>query len=848
MNQSYSPRFNAPIWLTTQLAIGIVAGCLGIIVRETTVPLSFLLVNMAIAFALTLLVATFIDRFRLQVGFSVMAGVPLLVLLALYFMTEPTWYHRMVLPPALFLFALVALSHISGLAEETRTQRALLASAGTALSIAALIFVLIAGIAPVFALREFPPFFAVMFALVLIAISLQALFAPIKRAKDMRNLQRSFMKDSLFDLLRFSATRKDLIHFAISTLFISVALATLAMSSYRIASGHFGSAAWDTWTWLFMFAAPLGAGMSLIPLRQLGAKRSMVLVVLIWIGLVVSGWFSHRAWEVALLHVALTAVLGMLIAVGAAFQAAITPKEKPAQMASVFALFAAFGIAIARVMMDAVPPSALVALSLACMFVGLYLLQMARFSRAAQSYGERVTTLRLDDVDADDWEDHDNLAQHHWFSRFSQIVARICLELFFGRIHIRGMRHLSGHSGAILVANHPNTFLDPLLITAICPSRLHYLAKSTLWRVPMLGSVLERFGAIPVQRRQDHPEMRTQANDAMFDAAREKLLRGAQLLVFPEGVSAPGLSLKPLKTGAVRLALHTLADSRCADSVAVIPIGIDYEEPTIFRSGVTLRIGEPLEIADTHGPADVRVLTQSIADRLRDLIPHLETRDLEDLVLQIQNLYGSHVERILETDDPSEARLRIAEAVNHYHRVDPDTVNLFKQRLDAYFHQAENLATPANHPPIPIRALFKAALTLLSPTTIGLILNWLPYRITGGIVERMEPSTVWRATTKLAVGTLVYALYYVGIACSFGFTVGWLSAYLVTLFLLGTALMALGAVDRFAFRMQQLTTIWRAFWTQDTDDELAEMRVQLIQDLERFREGYAFYNEGLASP
>ena len=72
---------------------------------------------------------------------------------------------------------------------------------------------------------------------------------------------------------------------------------------------------------------------------------------------------------------------------------------------------------------------------------------------------------------------------------------------------------------------------------------------------------------------------------------------------------------------------------------------------------------------------------------------------------------------------------------------------------------------------------------------------------------------------------------------------GFLAAYLVVVFLVGTGLMALGAIDRYAFRIQQIATVWRAFWTQDTDDELAEMRIQLIQDLERFRESYAFYRE-----
>jgi uncharacterized protein involved in cysteine biosynthesis len=67
--------------------------------------------------------------------------------------------------------------------------------------------------------------------------------------------------------------------------------------------------------------------------------------------------------------------------------------------------------------------------------------------------------------------------------------------------------------------------------------------------------------------------------------------------------------------------------------------------------------------------------------------------------------------------------------------------------------------------------------------------------------------------------------------------VAWLTIMTVVI----SAFVALGSLDRFAFRFRQLKNIWQVFWTQDTNEDLEAMKVSLIQDLERFRESYAFY-------
>jgi len=382
------------------------------------------------------------------------------------------------------------------------------------------------------------------------------------------------------------------------------------------------------------------------------------------------------------------------------------------------------------------------------------------------------------------------------------------------------------------------------------PGRLHYWAKSTLWKLPVLGAILDRLGAIPVFRKQDEPVVegqRVEGNRATFEVAAAKLNKGAHVLIFPEGVSQVGLSLKPIKTGAIRLGFQALEDNDWAEDIPIVPIGIDYTEPSLFRGHVTIRIGEPVSLAEFRGAfavdprSAVLQVTEIVTGRLKNLLPHLDEPELENLVQRIHNLYGERVLQILGEDDETAARMAIAEAVNHYQQMDPDTVFLFNDRMNTYHSEERRLATPDNHPPIPLRAILKMLSDVFSFASFGLVTNWLPYRLTGRLVEWFTSVGVWRATAKLSFGALIFFLYYGLLWLLLREMTSTLVAWLTVMTIMISAFVALGSLERFAFRFRQLKNIWQVFWTQDTNDDLEAMKVSLIQDLERFRESYAFY-------
>src|SRR5688572_2441663 len=104
-------------------------------------------------------------------------------------------------------------------------------------------------------------------------------------------------------------------------------------------------------------------------------------------------------------------------------------------------------------------------------------------------------------------------------------VFGIALKIFFRRIETVNADSVPTGTGVIFVMNHPNGLIDPALVFVALPRRISFLAKSTLFRMPVIGSILRTVGALPLYRRIDAGEDVSQ-NQKTFEVCRELLRDG----------------------------------------------------------------------------------------------------------------------------------------------------------------------------------------------------------------------------------------------------------------------------------------------------------------------------------
>lgn len=126
------------------------------------------------------------------------------------------------------------------------------------------------------------------------------------------------------------------------------------------------------------------------------------------------------------------------------------------------------------------------------------------------------------------------------------------LWLFCKEIHLKN-KHLFKTKGPLLIiANHPNSFLDALIIGSYYKRRMYFLARGDAFKKPIHRFILESLNMIPVYRLREGKEF-LHLNDYAFNKSIELLNKGFAVLVFIEGICINNHELQPFKKGTARI-------------------------------------------------------------------------------------------------------------------------------------------------------------------------------------------------------------------------------------------------------------------------------------------------------
>jgi len=129
-------------------------------------------------------------------------------------------------------------------------------------------------------------------------------------------------------------------------------------------------------------------------------------------------------------------------------------------------------------------------------------------------------------------------------------------------IDLRGERvdMLTGEQRYILVANH-YSYLDIPCILAAVPQPIRFMAKVSLFKIPIFGWALGRAGFIPIDRKNRRTAVKS------FDQAGDRIRRGNTIVIFPEEGRTPLRTLRPFQRGAFLLAIRS--------GLPIVPLAID---------------------------------------------------------------------------------------------------------------------------------------------------------------------------------------------------------------------------------------------------------------------------------
>jgi 1-acyl-sn-glycerol-3-phosphate acyltransferase len=171
---------------------------------------------------------------------------------------------------------------------------------------------------------------------------------------------------------------------------------------------------------------------------------------------------------------------------------------------------------------------------------------------------------------------------------FSRLWSRVILLLSGVRLRIVGAERSAAVRPAFFMGNHQSDLDIPIIICAL-KGRVRFMAKDSLFRIPLFGWVIRRYGFVPVDRANVRRSL-----DALKGMLAGLKTRPISMTAFPEGTRSRDGRLLPFRRGTLKIAQQS--------GLPVVPFAIDgsidVHHPDVrwvVRPGtVTLTLGEPI--------------------------------------------------------------------------------------------------------------------------------------------------------------------------------------------------------------------------------------------------------------
>ena len=362
-------------------------------------------------------------------------------------------------------------------------------------------------------------------------------------------------------------------------------------------------------------------------------------------------------------------------------------------------------------------------------------------------------------------------------------LLQFALRVYFRRVEVAGLENVPRKSPVIFVLNHPNALVDPAFLLCLAPRRVSFLAKAPLFRTPVLSFFVRALDSLPVYRRQDEGED-VSRNRETFAAARKLLAKGGTIGICPEGVSHDEPGLRPIKTGAARIALGAVSTDEVAD-LKIVPAGLYYTSKTTFRSSALLYFGRPigvkpvkLELNGNQPTMAVRELSNRIERALREVILDAEHQEALQTITRAEKIFSSQAGEDEEESLAEELQLqqRFIKAYTVLASRAPDRLRKLEVRMSRFEEELKQAGVDPDDlsPPTSTLNVFGHLATrcllfliLLVPAMLGTLVHYPAYRLGGYLATRFSrDSEDVISTIKLISAMLLFPVTWliVGVA------------------------------------------------------------------------------------
>ena len=426
---------------------------------------------------------------------------------------------------------------------------------------------------------------------------------------------------------------------------------------------------------------------------------------------------------------------------------------------------------------------------------------------------------------------------------FIKQLIKISLFFFFRKMIVIGKVNIPEKGPLIIVANHPNTLMDSLIIASITKQRIGFIANAGIFINKLVNTIFSYFNVIPIYRKKDINPGEKPDNRNTFIKCHEYLENGGTFIIFPEGSSYYELKLRDIKTGTARIALSFEKLKNFKGNLKILPIALDYSDAIQFRSMISVTVNKPLPVSDykkayaTNNFDTVKKLSNDIRKELLKNIPHTSSKNQEDFLIKTHKFYSTYVNPkanlFVNTQKSLELRTQISKAFNYLNKHNSTLYKDTQNNVLLFFKSLEQEGlTPGfftdqfqRKNNIVVLGTYMLKFIIFLPLyLLGILINYIPYKLPSKIFEALKIDIEYKTSVQMVAGLLIFPLFYAVEIWLYRYyisTVFWHSILLIVLFLIS------GYIAMFYYtELKRFSRILRFYFFIKDDKKVALLKLR----------------------
>lgn len=357
-----------------------------------------------------------------------------------------------------------------------------------------------------------------------------------------------------------------------------------------------------------------------------------------------------------------------------------------------------------------------------------------------------------------------------------KISLRYSFFLFYKRSRLIHNVH-PFFGSTIYVSNHPNSFMDPLVIGGNAHPIVHFMTRSDVFKW-WLKPVLWAAHMLPIYRQHDGEDTKV-ANQNSFNAVNRSLAKGRNILIFGEGFTddTPIRSLKPVKKGAVRMGFGALVACNWEKPIYVCALGINYTDRNTIGSEFLVVYDDRICLNDykeaylASPNKTINELTKVVEARMQQCITYVKDKHwfgFHENVMQLTRKgmnHENHDDRI-----PLEKRWdysrKLALWMNEQELDESAELVTLKKDMESYFSLLRRMklqdrfVIAKDHPELTnLTAEIMILLFLWPIALLGMVHGLIPYIAGKKLTEKLLKRKVFWGSVKMMLGKLFGTIY-----------------------------------------------------------------------------------------